>query len=543
MSETFKTRRLFKYPILYDFDNKKLLASYLNTLKAYRSKLDQLHRDKIDSDPFNNNSIVLKRDLQYKQKGGISKQKQIEYDRRFLSDQGLKMIKYVRDIKQHELNMIKTVYPDEFQEVEEKGFDLDPDDPLYEFSNYIKQKQSRLLTDEPDKTLYRYTKKFQKQGKGENMNKLMNFPDHLFNRLADILTDNEMREFSPEGKGRKSEWQLYNEWDPDTLNTFRSEGVFSDEDFDLVADIRAGLIKPDISSIKDKMKDKKEFLKYVDSLLPEDRRKYKQPKPKPEPEEKVEEVKEVKEDEEIEAPKADVDDSEITIIPKHTEQLQTILDYLTETKPGDDVEDKYDWIKQQVNKKIDEIDEKGSLGAYMDILNKSLKDYIKGEEDPDITKDAGIYYNIFKLTNEHNPDMYGRFPMLDALLKTRDKRREAYLKRLKQEPEEKVEEVKEVEEVKTQPQPSEDIVKPQPQMSFMPKLGFTPPSGASGVAITSFDNATTANVQIMHKLIAENNMKMFPRHDLKYNTKMAKLRVDLNKNIHLKGGMPLSAFF
>ena len=102
----------------------------------------------------------------------------------------------------------------------------------------------------------------------------------------------------------------------------------------------------------------------------------------------------------------------------------------------------------------------------------------------------------------------------------------------------------------------EDIAQPQhhipsetqskPLLSFMPKLGFTPNAGnagAGGVALTSFDNASTANAQRMRKMIAENNMKMFPRHDLNYNNKMSKLRIDLNKNIHLKGGMPLSAFF
>ena len=94
-------------------------------------------------------------------------------------------------------------------------------------------------------------------------------------------------------------------------------------------------------------------------------------------------------------------------------------------------------------------------------------------------------------------------------------------------------------------------VKSDDVKSLLPKLTFTPSTPSNGgtssrpseVSLTSFDNAMTSNNAIMRKMIYENNMKMFPRKGLDYNKKMAKLRVDMNKNVFLKGNMPLSAWF
>lgn len=59
----------------------------------------------------------------------------------------------------------------------------------------------------------------------------------------------------------------------------------------------------------------------------------------------------------------------------------------------------------------------------------------------------------------------------------------------------------------------------------------------------SFDSAMNTNNTYMHKLISEANNKMFPRKDIGDVKRLRKLRIDNNKNIALKGGMPLSAYF
>ena len=59
----------------------------------------------------------------------------------------------------------------------------------------------------------------------------------------------------------------------------------------------------------------------------------------------------------------------------------------------------------------------------------------------------------------------------------------------------------------------------------------------------NFDYALTTNAEYMRSRIQEANNKMFPRKDLRDVKKMRKLRIDNNKNIALKGGMPISAYF
>ncbi len=59
----------------------------------------------------------------------------------------------------------------------------------------------------------------------------------------------------------------------------------------------------------------------------------------------------------------------------------------------------------------------------------------------------------------------------------------------------------------------------------------------------SFDYAITTNAEYMRSRIQEANNKMFPRKDLSDVKKMRKLRIDNNKNVALKGGMPMSAYF
>lgn len=95
---------------------------------------------------------------------------------------------------------------------------------------------------------------------------------------------------------------------------------------------------------------------------------------------------------------------------------------------------------------------------------------------------------------------------------------------------------------------------PDPLLLF-PKLSLTPSTtttapknnagqlGPSQVSLTSFDNAAISNNTIMRKMINDSHNKMFPRQGLDYNSKMRKLKIDFNKNINLKGNMPLSAWF
>lgn len=59
----------------------------------------------------------------------------------------------------------------------------------------------------------------------------------------------------------------------------------------------------------------------------------------------------------------------------------------------------------------------------------------------------------------------------------------------------------------------------------------------------SFDAAMNTNNAYMHRLISEANNKIFPRKDIGDVKRLRKLRIDNNKNIALKGGMPLSAYF
>lgn len=60
--------------------------------------------------------------------------------------------------------------------------------------------------------------------------------------------------------------------------------------------------------------------------------------------------------------------------------------------------------------------------------------------------------------------------------------------------------------------------------------------------LVSYDYALTTNAEYMRKQIQNANNKLFPRYGPEYLKKMRKLRIDMNKNYALKGGMPLSAF-
>lgn len=61
--------------------------------------------------------------------------------------------------------------------------------------------------------------------------------------------------------------------------------------------------------------------------------------------------------------------------------------------------------------------------------------------------------------------------------------------------------------------------------------------------VNKFDNAFTNTNSYMHQLVEQSHHKMWPRKDIKDVKQMRKLRIDFNKNVNLKGGMPMSAYF
>ena len=69
-------------------------------------------------------------------------------------------------------------------------------------------------------------------------------------------------------------------------------------------------------------------------------------------------------------------------------------------------------------------------------------------------------------------------------------------------------------------------------------LSFSPQQG-----VNKFDNAFTSTNSYMHQLVEQSHQKMWPRKDIKDVKQMRKLRIDFNKNVNLKGGMPMSAYF
>ena len=94
-----------------------------------------------------------------------------------------------------------------------------------------------------------------------------------------------------------------------------------------------------------------------------------------------------------------------------------------------------------------------------------------------------------------------------------------------------------------EPEPEAQADKREDKGVQYSKLSFVNTEPSTTLNPHSFDNALIGTTAYMRSLINENNRKIFPRKDIGNVKAMKKLRIDYNKNVHLNGKMPISAYF